>query len=190
MLPNDSSRFFHTLVVLGAALGAGCGGSLDTPPADEASPTGGSAAGGSPAASGGSSGGSSGGATAAGGSVAATGGVLVEPPPETGWPFSADCQTEQQTCDESRCSWGLPASPCVCEPERPLAASDCPDGQDFVCRAERVWIGDIDVEVHFGCSCVAKETACDCSNGGFADGCDASASPRTILCGGCAVILK
>lgn len=184
MHTNDPSRFFHTLVVLGAALGAGCGGALDAPTDDDASATGGSAAGGSPAASGGSSGGTS----AAGGNVA-TGGVLVEPPSETGWPFSTDCQTEQQSCDDSGCG-GLPASPCLCEPERPLAASDCPSGQDFVCRAERVWVGDLDVEVRFGCSCVTRETACDCSNGRFVDGCDFDASPRTILCGGCYVILK
>lgn len=162
-----TGRLFRTLVLMGSSLALGCGGVAEKD-GDGAS-GGGSASGGS-TNTGGSTGG--GAAQGSGGLSSGTGGSIAtggQPPIEPG-PF--DCDPAQLACDTaaSICSsnehiaergGALPAS-CNCDPERPVSAEDCVEGETFLCDRAVVDHRDapFDRVVDFNCRCVADETEC------------------------------
>lgn len=129
MPPVAAERWFHTLVVLGAALG-GCGGKTSEPKDQAASSSGGTESGGGSASAGRPS-------QAAGGSGALT--------PEA-------CSFHGEfVCDDY-----ATLSNCRCDPSAPHDASDCSSPFDFVCdeipcvpSPTLICLGAIDV----GCRC-------------------------------------
>lgn len=109
-----AERWFHTLVVVGAALG-GCAGKTDAGPSaiGGSSGNGGSSGGVAPTLTGG---------VASGGALNTTGGVSPSP---------RDCAFDAQfVCDDYATRSG-----CRCDPAAPKDRSDCPSQFDFVCTA-------------------------------------------------------
>jgi hypothetical protein len=155
-------RLFHSLVVLGAAIGAGCGGHVET---SSGTTEGGTAAGGGggSAAAGGQGGGAAtttgdGGFIGTSTGTAGTGTVIDDP---------SDCEHPSQfecyLCPDCGCECNpdLPAAPedcgsttdfhcdmytpeyvtCHCYPEAPDKPEDCPDQEYFYCAIEDPPIG-------------------------------------------------
>src|SRR5262245_59051448 len=127
MLAVRIDRLFHSLVVIGAAMGAGCGGQVETPGSQagtEGGTSGNSGAAGSMAGNGGAAGSMTGSSGAAGsggsGASSSTGGsagsgtttnTVIDDP--------SDCEHSSQfTCD-------LSTGVCKCDPSLPTGPQDC-----------------------------------------------------------------
>ena len=114
-------RLFHSLVVLGAAIGAGCGASVEATSGD----TEGATAGGGGAAAGGGQGGGAASTTGDGGFIGTSTGTtstVIDDP--------SDCEHPSQfVC-------GLcPDCGCICDPQAPAAPEDCASTTDFHCQS-------------------------------------------------------
>jgi hypothetical protein len=162
-------KLFHCIVVMGAAMGAGCGGKEEV-----AGPVSGDA--GTDATSGSSSGsaGSSGSTSEAGGLMFPQDAGCDSPPSfgsgpgcqyngvcGAGTPQAPlgphDCAHPQQL----ECNFGMP---CTCNTAAPLVPSDCPSTSEFHCDD---WLRPC------GCRCspnaVPGPSACGCDGGAAAD---------------------
>jgi hypothetical protein len=149
-LREPAAKLFHCVVVMGAAMGSGCGSGhlVDADAGADAAGAGGSS-GGAGASSGGAGGSSSGFGAAdcdAGAIVFSNYGCMnmtVCP----GTPDAAISPADCQHPEDLRC--GVPSSPtgCVCIPGAPHTAADCPDPAQFICD---------DYAMPCGCQCVAN----------------------------------
>jgi hypothetical protein len=115
-------RLFHSLVVLGAALGAGCGARSQMLPGDPpAGADGGGGAGGSSTATATVGAGGTTASSGAGGFTTTTGTEINDP---------SDCEhSSQYTCD-----LGPDGGICKCDPSLPTGPQDCLTTADFHCQ--------------------------------------------------------
>lgn len=107
-------RLFHSIVVLGAALGGGCSSKVESVDAQGASGSGGDAGSGGAAGAAGE-----GGAGGSGGAMADAGVVIDDP---------SDCEFSAQFS----CSFG-DETVCQCDPNAPKGPEDCEKAPDFHC---------------------------------------------------------
>lgn len=183
-LDEKKGRLFRTLVVMGGTLAVSCGGVAQESAPDEGTGTGAApGVGGTDGSTGGSV--STGGVLSTGGSLASTGGtptggVITLPDTITPGPFV--CPPEQWDCGAGpyQCghnehlgySLALPGN-CTCDPEKPLAPSDCGEGERLVC-GEAVVDSEgrrFDRTVNFDCRCEANAEDCSvCSRFETAEG--------------------
>ena len=118
-----AERWFHTLVVVGAAL-PGCSGRSQTTAESDNGVAGASAGSGSATTAGAPSSGAAGGGAGSGG-ASGSGGMLGGPPASP-----TDCAYPQSFV----CASYEPMSNCSCDPLAPKYMSDCPQPLDFQCR--------------------------------------------------------
>ncbi len=171
-MTRQSSRLFHTLVVVGAGLAAAhCGGeSVTHGETDDAGSAGGpQPTGGSSGAGGGSSGAGSGGVIAlsggtgvgaAGGAAGAGGGEI---PPDASVTAQWDCRGLVMSCDYTSgplagYGYGVEvAESCPVDPSRPRGPDDCEPGAQFLCQLAVTARGS---QLPVNCECVVDESMC------------------------------
>jgi hypothetical protein len=139
-------RLFHSLVVVGAALGAGgCSSTVDTQNAG--------AGGGS--ASGGQDGGATSGAGGAGGAGGADAGA------DAGDAGPIDDAGQCPSATQFFCEWTPDGTVCHCDPTAPAGPEACAHTQDFHCNEY--------TPVYTGCTCRPGSplTAADCPDPQF-----------------------
>jgi hypothetical protein len=122
MASSRIDRLFHSLVVLGAAMGAGCGGNVEV--ASSGANTGGGQGGDSTTGSGaGDSTGTAGagGLIGTGGTTTTTSKVIDDP---------SDCEHSSQFV----CA-NCPDCGCMCDPNLPAGPEDCGGTQHFHCQS-------------------------------------------------------
>jgi hypothetical protein len=199
-------RLFRAMVLMGSGLALGCGGVTKTD-GDLGSSGGSSSSGGSApvVGSGGStivgnagsstSGGSDGTAGSSAASAGTGGQPSVAPGPFRCPPAQWDCSANPPDCVGGD-GYALPGD-CKCDPSRPESASDCEQGQTFVCRKATSTIdgGTLSETLPFECSCVPDDDSCgvncDAAFEYIGDGLSCEdPTPNVVLCGCAWVYLR
>ena len=158
-IPLMANRLFHVLVLSSIpAANVGCGEVAEPRPGVDGS-------GGEHSATGGEHSGTGGEHTSSGAAPGSGGGLIIVDPATGGLggsfpdPADLDCPSEQWVCAELECAgrdWQT-LSQCSCDPERPQAAEDCSEGEQFLCHHFETDAGT----QHFSCVCSPVEVSTD-----------------------------
>lgn len=191
--------FFGTMVLMGASLGAGCGGLAagsdegggpDASGGSSGSGGASQAAGGGPSPSGGA-GNASGGSTASGG-VSASGGLIHVGAGGNG--TVPNCAPYQLKCASS---CGETPLDCSCDDQAPLSPADCAKGEVITCSDVREDV-ETGATTPYNCKCAVAAPSCEETCGSFDYyrcesrdfGAAGAAAFEAIVCGCAVTVLK